>query len=66
MAAVGKTRPCGASIECRRGGGTKHAPPPASLVLALTFWQWQPIPSVARQVQSPASVALLWAVFGLG
>ena len=39
----------------------------ASAVLGLLLWQWQPIPEPGVwSVESPAAVALLWLVFGLG
>lgn len=38
----------------------------ASAVLALTFWQWRPIPAVVWHVHSAAPRALLWAVYGVG
>jgi methanethiol S-methyltransferase len=38
----------------------------ASTVLALTFWQWRPIPAVMWHVQSAAPGAILWSLFGLG
>jgi protein-S-isoprenylcysteine O-methyltransferase Ste14 len=38
----------------------------ASLILALLFWQWQPMPTVIWDVQRPLIVALLTALFSLG
>lgn len=38
----------------------------ASAVLALTFWQWRPIPAVLWHVHAAAGRAVLWAVFGFG
>ena len=35
-------------------------------VLALTFWQWRPIPAEVWHVHEPAARALLWTVFFLG
>jgi methanethiol S-methyltransferase len=37
----------------------------ASAVLALLFWQWQPIPATVWRVEG-IGAAVLWAVFGLG
>ncbi len=37
----------------------------ASLVLALIFWQWRPIPETVWSV-SGAGATVLWTVFGLG
>jgi methanethiol S-methyltransferase len=38
----------------------------ASAVLALTFWQWRPIPAVAWNLHAAAARAVLWALFVLG
>ena len=38
----------------------------ASLVLALLFWQWRPLPAVVWAVQVEWARRLLWALFGLG
>jgi protein-S-isoprenylcysteine O-methyltransferase Ste14 len=38
----------------------------ASAVLALTFWQWRPIPAVVWQVHAAAARGVLWVLFGLG
>lgn len=38
----------------------------ASAVLALTFWQWRPIPARVWDVGPAAPRAVLWAVFGFG
>lgn len=38
----------------------------ASLILALLFWQWRPIPVVVWAVQSPWPTALLTGLFFLG
>jgi protein-S-isoprenylcysteine O-methyltransferase Ste14 len=37
-----------------------------SAVLALTFWQWRPIPTEVWHVHAPAARVVLWALFGLG
>ena len=37
-----------------------------SLVLALLFWQWRPIPAIAWRIESAGAAQLLWAVFWLG
>jgi protein-S-isoprenylcysteine O-methyltransferase Ste14 len=37
----------------------------ASLVLALLFWQWQPIAATIWRVEGPGA-AVLWALFALG
>lgn len=38
-----------------------------SIVLAVLFWQWRPIPlPIVWRVGNPAAVQLLWAVFWLG
>lgn len=38
----------------------------ASLILALMFWQWQPMPTVIWSVEHPLAVALLTGLFLLG
>ena len=38
----------------------------ASLILALLFWQWQPLPATLWKVQSAVGSAVLWALFALG
>jgi methanethiol S-methyltransferase len=35
-------------------------------LLALTFWQWRPIPEVVWQVDEPTLRGALWAIFGTG
>jgi len=35
-------------------------------LLALTFWQWRPIPDVVWNVEDPTLRAVLWTVFGTG
>ncbi|MFB6241083.1 MAG: methanethiol S-methyltransferase, partial [Gemmatimonadota bacterium] len=37
----------------------------ASLVLALIFWQWRPIPGTVWSVEGPGA-SVLWGLFGLG
>ena len=37
-----------------------------SAVLALTFWEWRPIPVVAWNLHAAAARAVLWAAFGFG
>jgi protein-S-isoprenylcysteine O-methyltransferase Ste14 len=38
-----------------------------SLVLALFFWQWRPIPApVVWRIDNPAAAQLLWSIFWLG
>ena len=38
----------------------------SSLVLALLFWQWRPIPAVIWQIADPAGRMLLWGLFWFG
>jgi protein-S-isoprenylcysteine O-methyltransferase Ste14 len=38
----------------------------ASLVLALLFWQWQPIPALVWSAQGPIATTILVALFWLG
>jgi protein-S-isoprenylcysteine O-methyltransferase Ste14 len=38
----------------------------SSLLLALLFWQWRPLPGVVWQVEQPAAVAILWGLFVVG
>jgi protein-S-isoprenylcysteine O-methyltransferase Ste14 len=38
----------------------------ASVILALMFWQWQPIPAVIWRLQHPLAVTLLTGLFLLG
>jgi protein-S-isoprenylcysteine O-methyltransferase Ste14 len=38
----------------------------SSLVLALLFWQWQPIAGTLWSVESPAARFVLWGLFWLG
>ncbi len=38
----------------------------SSLVLALMYWQWRPMPSIVWDAQHPALVAALWGLFGIG
>jgi protein-S-isoprenylcysteine O-methyltransferase Ste14 len=54
---------------------TRLVPPPverstyvlaSSLLLALLFWQWRPLPAVVWEVRQPAIVAALWVLFGAG
>jgi protein-S-isoprenylcysteine O-methyltransferase Ste14 len=38
-----------------------------SIVLAVLFWQWRPIPApIVWRIGSPAAVQLMWTVFWLG
>jgi methanethiol S-methyltransferase len=38
----------------------------SSLILWILFAFWRPIPAIVWRVESPAPVAMLWAIFGLG
>ncbi|HWG45917.1 MAG TPA: isoprenylcysteine carboxylmethyltransferase family protein [Gemmataceae bacterium] len=38
----------------------------SSLLLALLFWQWRPMPGRLWEVQQSAAVAALWVLFGVG
>lgn len=38
----------------------------ASLLLALAFWQWRPIPHVVWEVHNVVGRSVLWTVFALG
>ena len=38
----------------------------SSLILALTFWLWRPMPDVLWDVPSGPARAAIWALFGLG
>jgi protein-S-isoprenylcysteine O-methyltransferase Ste14 len=38
----------------------------SSLLLALVFWQWRPLPGVVWEVRQPVAAAALWALFGAG
>ncbi len=38
----------------------------ASLLLALLYWKWQPLPSVVWEVQAPAAASVLWGLFWMG
>jgi protein-S-isoprenylcysteine O-methyltransferase Ste14 len=38
----------------------------SSLLLALLFWQWLPLPGTVWQVEQPAAVATLWGFFVSG
>ena len=38
----------------------------ASLILALLFWQWRPIPGVLWEIQSSGGQIAMYALFGLG
>jgi protein-S-isoprenylcysteine O-methyltransferase Ste14 len=38
----------------------------SSLVLALLYWQWLPMPEVVWDAQHPAAVAALWGLFAAG
>lgn len=37
-----------------------------SLLLALLFWQWRPIPALVWDFQNPILVHLIWVVFAIG
>ena len=37
-----------------------------AVVLALTFWQWRPIPTVLWRVDDTAAQTVLWALFAAG
>jgi protein-S-isoprenylcysteine O-methyltransferase Ste14 len=54
---------------------TRLVPPPverstyvlvSSLLLALLFWQWRPIPEVFWEVRHPVAVSFLWGLFAVG
>jgi protein-S-isoprenylcysteine O-methyltransferase Ste14 len=54
---------------------TRLVPPPverstfvlvSSLLLALLFWQWQPMPGTVWEVQQPVAVGALWGLFAAG
>jgi protein-S-isoprenylcysteine O-methyltransferase Ste14 len=54
---------------------TRFVPPPverstyvlvSSLLLALLFWQWRPMPEVFWEVRHPVAVGLLWGLFASG
>jgi protein-S-isoprenylcysteine O-methyltransferase Ste14 len=54
---------------------TRIVPPPverstyvlvSSLLLALLFWQWRPMPKVLWEVRQPVAVAVLWGLFVVG
>ncbi len=38
----------------------------SSLLLALLFWQWRPMPSPVWEVHQPVARAALWGLFGVG
>lgn len=38
----------------------------SSLLLALLFWQWRPIPGIAWEVEQPVIVFVLWGLFAAG
>jgi protein-S-isoprenylcysteine O-methyltransferase Ste14 len=39
---------------------------PSSLLLALLFWQWRPMPGTAWSAHDPWASAVLWGLFGIG
>jgi protein-S-isoprenylcysteine O-methyltransferase Ste14 len=54
---------------------TRLVPPPverstyvlvSSLLLALLFWQWRPLPSPVWEVHQPVPLTALWGLFGVG
>jgi protein-S-isoprenylcysteine O-methyltransferase Ste14 len=54
---------------------TRLVPPPverstyvlvSSLLLALLFWQWRPLPGPLWEARQPAALAALWGLFGVG
>ena len=56
-------------------GWTRLVPPPverityvlvSSLLLALLFWQWRPMPWPLWEVGQPVALAALWGLFGVG
>ncbi len=38
----------------------------SSLLLALLFWQWRPMPGVVWEVRHPAAASFLWGLFVVG
>ena len=38
----------------------------SSLLLALLFWQWRPMPGLVWGIDQPVAVAALWVLFGVG
>jgi protein-S-isoprenylcysteine O-methyltransferase Ste14 len=38
----------------------------SSLLLALLFWQWRPLPWPLWEVRQPVALAALWGLFGVG
>lgn len=38
----------------------------SSLLLALLFWQWRPMPSPVWEVHQAVAVTVVWAAFGIG
>ena len=38
----------------------------ASLLLALLYWKWQPMPGLVWDIQGTGAATLLWGVFWLG
>jgi protein-S-isoprenylcysteine O-methyltransferase Ste14 len=54
---------------------TRLVPPPverstyvlvSSLLLALLFWQWRPLPWPLWEARQPAALTALWGLFGVG
>ncbi len=54
---------------------TQFVPPPverstyvlvSSLLLALLFWQWRPLPGMAWQIEKPIATAAMWGLFMIG
>jgi protein-S-isoprenylcysteine O-methyltransferase Ste14 len=38
----------------------------SSLLLALLFWQWRPMPSPVWEIHQPVALTALWGLFGVG
>jgi protein-S-isoprenylcysteine O-methyltransferase Ste14 len=38
----------------------------SSLLLALLFWQWRPMPALVWDIEQPVAAAALWVIFGVG